>query len=229
VRTDTGRPAGPLTCCAQTSPCANRSPCPAPGAQARGIHSPQLAPTPTQTRAHTLADTVPRPSQGQTLGQPGGDWKFHSGLVSTNTVWRQLQRRVGAHGGQWWGPHPTPPRLALPSRRHCPEVSSGIFHVMEKLRAGRGEVVLWGQDSPSQASQPGAMFSLLLEGASVFLEAHLLQGVFPTSLHPIFQPPGPVLITERHPHRLHQGAALSQPCCLPGAQYRSGGISRCVC
>lgn len=47
---------------------------------------------------HTLADTMPRPSQGRTPGQPEGDWKFQSGLGSTNTVWRRLSRAAAGWG-----------------------------------------------------------------------------------------------------------------------------------
>lgn len=44
------------------------------------------------------ADTMPRPFLCQTAGQPGGDWKFHLGLGSTNMICRQLQQ--GPHS---WG------------------------------------------------------------------------------------------------------------------------------
>ena len=49
-------------------------------------------------RAHTLADTILRPSQGQTPGQPGGQWKFRSGLGSTNMVWRLPAEPVAGWG-----------------------------------------------------------------------------------------------------------------------------------
>lgn len=81
---------------------------------------PPPAPLPARTRANTLAKAVPRPSQGQTPGQPGGGWKFQSGLGSTNTVWRQSpgQSWGGAHGVQCnggWGPHPARPGAILPA------------------------------------------------------------------------------------------------------------------
>lgn len=110
-------------------------------AHALGMHTrmalagPARPPTPTRTRAHTLADTMPRPSQGRTPGQPGGDWKFQSGLGSTNTAWRlpqQSPQQGGGARGQWGGGVPTLPCLALRSPCLFPEVSSGIFHFMEK-------------------------------------------------------------------------------------------------
>lgn len=88
------------------------------GVHTCSIHSLCWSPTPTRTRAHTLADTIPRPSQGQTPGQPGGNWKFQSSLGSTNTVWRRCPQSPLQGGGApwpigWWGPHPTPPGPAL--------------------------------------------------------------------------------------------------------------------
>lgn len=89
------------------------------GVHTRGIHSPPLPyPTPTRTRAHTLADTMPKPSQGQTPGQPGGDWKFRSAWAPqtwSGDCARRAHGRVGEHGGQWGSGVPTLPRLALPS------------------------------------------------------------------------------------------------------------------
>lgn len=97
----------------------------APGLHARGIRSPCSSPTPTQTRAHTLADTIPRPSQGQTPGHPGGDWKFLFGPGSTNTVWILCRQSPRQGGGApwpmgWWDPHPTPPGSALPAAAPLP-------------------------------------------------------------------------------------------------------------
>lgn len=90
------------------------------GVYTRSRRSLWQSPTPTQTRAHTLADSIPRPSQGQTPGQPGGDWKFRSGLGSTNTVWRLCRQSPLQGGGApwpmgWWGLHPTLPGPALPA------------------------------------------------------------------------------------------------------------------
>lgn len=72
------------------------------GVHTRGIRSLCWSPTPTRTRAHTLADTIPRPSQGQTPGQPGGNWKFQSSLGSTNTVWRLCPQSPLQGGGAPW-------------------------------------------------------------------------------------------------------------------------------
>lgn len=134
-------------------------------AHALGVHTcmelagPARPPTPTRTRAHTLADTVPRPSQGRTPGQPEGDWKFQSGLGSTNTVWRLPQQGRQQGGGApwpmgWWGPHPT--LLGCASPCLCPEVSSGIFHFMEKPQDWDWRERFWAQDAaPCWAPSPG--------------------------------------------------------------------------
>lgn len=90
--------------------------------------------------------------------------------------------RVGEHGGQWGGGVPTLPGLALPSLwRLCPEVSSGIFHFMEKPRGWEGREMFWVQDPA-----PAWTFSLMLEGASWSCESRfscpLLLGFFLTPL-----------------------------------------------
>lgn len=88
---------------------------------------------------------------------------------------RRAHCRVGEHRGQWGGGVPTLPRLALPSqRRLCPEVSSGIFHFMEKPRGWEEKEMFWAQDpAPCWAPSPGLDISLMLKGASWSCENHL--------------------------------------------------------
>lgn len=108
---------------------------------------------------HTLADTMPRlPQAGHQASQKA--------TGNSNQAWARAKHGLETASAEpaagwgapwatgWWGPHPT--LLGCASPCLCPEVSSGIFHFMEKPQDWDWRERFWGpRRGPLGPPSPG--------------------------------------------------------------------------
>lgn len=143
---------------------------------------------------HAHADTCSHPGRHDAQVLPGPDSRparrrleipIRPGLHKHGLETAGRTRgRVGEPSGQWGGGVPTLPRLALPSPCLCHEVSSGIFHFIEKPRDWEGREMSELKSQPlAGPPAPAWTFSLTREGASLSRDSRgsscpLLQGIF---------------------------------------------------
>lgn len=126
----------------------------------------QAPPVPPRPRGHALT-----PWQTRCPGPPrAGHQASQEATGNSNQAWAPQTRsgdcpsrarsRVGEQCGQWGGGVPTLLCLAVRSPCLCPEVSSGIFHFMEKPQDWDWRERFWAQDAaPCWAPSPGLNIS----------------------------------------------------------------------